>query len=207
MTTRSERRGWRPSAARRARLLLPAALCLLALAFSSACYAWADALPGTPQNSIRSIRTVLTGGRLTTYNITLTSSAEFPMNDAVVTLSIGGKEFINSGYGTDGTLHTLVFSLTRTEFQSLKNGASVVVYYGADNAAIPEAQWNFGTLDLGLLDQGLEVVTPVRSVTPVTPPVVTTLTAAARTMATMTAKTMTAETLMITAKVARKGHK
>lgn len=188
MTALTERRATRAPA--RSRALLPALLfCLLPL--GAAAPAGADA----PQNSIRSIRTVHTG-RLVTYDITVTSSAEFPMNDSVVTLSIGGKEFINSSYAPGGTLNTLVFSLTRSQFQSLKNGAPVAVYYGQDNAAIPAAQWNFGTLDMGLLDKGTISATPTRPVTTVVTPV----TAAAKTM---TAKTMTAKTMTI----ARKGHK
>lgn len=178
MTALTERRPKRTLARRRA--LLPTLLfCLLPL--GAALPAGAD----TPQNSIRSIRTVLTGGRLITYDITVTSSAEFPMNDAVVTLSIGGKEFINSSYAPGGTLNTLVFSLTRREFQSLKNGAPVAVYYGQDNAAIPAAHWNFGTLNMGLLDRNTIIAEPLRPVTTAVTP----------------AKGTT------TAKIARRGHK
>ncbi len=126
------------------RMLLPALLlCLFPLKGASA----------APQNTVTAIKTVHTGASVITYNITVTSSDEFPMNDSVVTLSIGGKEFINSSYGSDGTLHTLVFSLTRLQFLSLKSGAPVLVYYGASNAAISAAQWNFGSLDLSLLDK------------------------------------------------------
>lgn len=124
-------------------LLAALALCLLPLGSVSA----------APTNTVNAIQTVYTSPSVTTYNITVTSTDDFPMNDSVVTLSIGGKEFINSSYGPGGTLHTLVFSLTRPQFLSLKNGDSVLVYYGADNAAISAAQWNFGTLDLSLLDK------------------------------------------------------
>ncbi len=106
-----------------------------------------------PTNTVSAIQTVRTGPSLITYNITVTSSDDFPMNDSVVTLSVGGKEFINSAYGPGGTLKTLVFSLTRPQFLSLKNGDPVFVYYGADNAAVSAAQWSFGTLDLSLLDK------------------------------------------------------
>ena len=132
-------------------LLAAAFACLLPL--SAALPARADA----PKNSIVAIRSVVDGRRPATYNITVTSTAEFPMNNSVVTLSIGGQEFINSSYAPGGTLNTLVFSLTRSQFLSLKSGASVVVYYGADNAALPAAQWSFGPLDLSMLDR----VTPV----------------------------------------------
>lgn len=129
------------------RMLLPALLlCLLP------CGAFAAGTTA-PQNAIRAIQTVHTGRSVITYSITLTSTAEFPMNDSVVTLSIGGKEFINSTYAPGGTLNTLVFSLTRAQFLSLKSGAPVAVYYGQDNAALPDAQWNFGKLDLSLLDK------------------------------------------------------
>lgn len=124
-------------------LLSAIALCLLPLGSVSA----------APTNIVNAIQTVHTGPSVITYDITVTSTDEFRMNDSVVTLSIGGKEFINSSYGTDGTLHTLVFSLTRTQFLSLKNGDSMFVYYGADNAAISAARWSFGTLDLSLLDK------------------------------------------------------
>lgn len=111
------------------------------------------------KNSIVAIRSVVDGRRPTTYTITLTSTAEFPMTNSVVTLNIGGQEFINSSYAPGGSLNTLVFSLTRSQFSSLKSGAPVVVYYGADNAALPAAQWSFGALDLSLL----------RRVTPISP--------------------------------------
>lgn len=149
-------------------LLLPALLCCL-LPFGGA----SSAGTAAPVNSINSIRSVLTDGRVTTYDITLTSTAEFPMNDSVVTLSIGGTEFINSSYAPGGTLKSLVFSLTRDQFLKLKNGAPVVVYYGEDSAAISAAQWNFGTLDLGILDQGVikipVPVTPIKTPVPVAP--------------------------------------
>lgn len=140
------------------RALLPAALFgLLPLAASAA-----------PTNTVQSIQTVQTRvvqprppksraalavALITTYNITVTSTDDFPMTDSVVTLSIGGKEFINSSYGPGGTLKTLVFSLTRAEFQSLRTGDKIALYYGQDNAAIPAAQWGFGTLDLSRLDK------------------------------------------------------
>ena len=138
----------------RSRALVPALLfCLLPLG---------TALPAgaaAPQNSIVSLQTVHTG-KLISYDIAVTSTAEFPMGDAIVTLNIGGAEFINSHYAPGGTLNTLVFSLTRAQFLSLKNGAPVSVYYGADNAAIPAAQWQFGALNTALLDKGVILKLP-----------------------------------------------
>ncbi|MGI4789036.1 MAG: hypothetical protein ACRYFS_09320 [Janthinobacterium lividum] len=167
MTARLKRLGERPPARR---ALLPTLLCCL-LPLVTTISAGAD----TPKNSISAIRTVVTDGHLITYDITLTSTAEFPMNDSVVTLSIGGTEFINSTYAPGGTLKTLIFTLTRSQFLSLKNGAPVAVYYGEDNAAISAAQWNFGTLDLSLLDRRIitvpipvapiKIAAPIKTVT------------------------------------------
>lgn len=143
----------------RRRALVPALLfCLLPL----------GALPAgaaAPQNSIVSLQTVHTG-QLISYDIVVTSTAEFPMGDAIVTLNIGGAEFINSHYAPGGTLNTLVFSLTRAQFLSLKNGAPVAVYYGADNAAIPAAQWQFGALNTALLDKGVLLKSPAAPAKP-----------------------------------------
>lgn len=126
------------------RMLLPALLLCLFPLKAAFC---------APQNAVTAIKTVRSNPSIVTYNITVTSTDEFPMNDSVVTLSVGGKEFINSSYGPDGTLHSLVFSLTRTQFLGLKTGDPVLVYYGASNAALSAAQWDFGTLDLSLLDK------------------------------------------------------
>ncbi len=145
------------------RVLLPALLfCLLPLG---------AALPAgaaAPQNTIVSLQTVHTG-RLITYDVTVTSTAEFPMGDAIVTLNVGGTEFSNSRYVPGGTLNTLVFSLTRAQFLSLKNGAPVSVYYGADNAAIPAAQWQFGALDTAMLDRSVTLKAPPSAFAKISP--------------------------------------
>lgn len=151
MTSPLKRRAGRAPA--RSRVLVSALLCLLPLG---------AALPAgaaAPQNTIVSLQTVHTG-KLISYDIAVTSTAEFPMGDAIVTLNIGGVEFINSHYAPGGTLNTLVFSLTRAQFLSLKNGAAVSVYYGADNAAIPAAQWQFGALNTAMLDKGVILKLP-----------------------------------------------
>lgn len=156
MTALTPRQAQRPLAW--SRVLLPAALLgLLPLAASAA-----------PSNTVQSIQTVETqvqppqasksrmaklAAPLTTYNITVTSTDDFPMTDSIVTLSIGGKEFTSSAYAPGGAMNTLVFSLTRAQFQSLSTGDKIALYYGADNAALPAAQWNFGTLDLSRLDK------------------------------------------------------
>ncbi len=141
MTAIPSRQAKRPLAWSRA--LLPALfLGLLPLSASAA-----------PTNTVNAIQTVHPSASVTMYTITVTSTDEFPMTDSLVTLGIGGKEFTNSAYGPGGTTNTLVFSLTSAQFKSLSNGDKIVVYYGADNATIPAAQWSFGTLDLSLLDK------------------------------------------------------
>ncbi len=161
MTALTPRQAQRPLAW--SRVLLPAALFgLLPLAASAA-----------PTNTVESIQTVQTqvlpppasksqadksktasfAAPLTTYNITVTSTDDFPMTDSIITLSIGGKEFTSSAYAPGGAMNSLVFSLTRAQFQSLSTGDKITLYYGADNAALPAAQWNFGTLDLSRLDK------------------------------------------------------
>lgn len=183
---------------------LPLALLLGLAPLSAALPAGADA----PQNTISAIQTGVFRGRVLSYDITLTSSAEFPMGNAVVTLRIGSQEFLVSRYGTDGTLHTLVFSLTPAQFKSLHTGDPVVIYYSEDNAALPAAQWNFGALDLSQLGKP-PVIAPISPVSPALAPVMTTaakgvtVTTAAKGITAMTAKTMTAATAMI----AQKGHK
>lgn len=106
-----------------------------------------------PTNTVNAIQTVHPRALATFYSITLTSTDDFPVTDSIVTLRIGSTEFTNSSYGPDGTLKTLVFSLTSAQFQSLSSGDKMVVYYGQDNANIPAAQWDFGTLNLSQLDK------------------------------------------------------
>lgn len=133
MTEHTDRRGRRYPA--RTRLLTPL---LLATCLGIAVPSHAS------ENTVLYIQPVLSRGPVT-YSIGLYSSVEFPMRDEVATLSIGGKSFINSSYVQGGDLHTIIFSLTQSQFQSLKNGDQMVVYYGQSDASDPAAQWVFGT--------------------------------------------------------------
>jgi hypothetical protein len=99
-----------------------------------------------PRNTIRYIQPVVSRGHVTTYAVCLYSTTEFPMRNEVITLSIGGKTFINSSYVQGGDLHTILFSLTQSDYQALKNGDPVAVFYGQNDALNPAAQWSFGTL-------------------------------------------------------------
>lgn len=157
MTALTERRAKRTLAPNHAPLplIVLGALVLAAVPVIGPAPVRADAPKSSPRNSIRSIQTVRIGKMLTTYDITVTSTTEFPMRDEIVTLSIGGQEFNNSHYIPGGDLNTLVFSLTQKQFQSLPPGATAIIYYGRDDAALPQAQWALGTLDKNMLDRGL----------------------------------------------------
>lgn len=154
MTPRSERRVKRPLAPNSAPLPLLALGAFFLTAASGSGPVRADAPSGSHPSSIRSVRTVRSG-RIISYDITVTSTTEFPMRDELVTLDIGGQEFSNSHYLPGGDLNTLVFSLTQKQFQSLPTVAVGVIYYGKDDAALPKAQWAVGTLDKAMLDHAL----------------------------------------------------
>jgi hypothetical protein len=62
--------------------------------------------------------------------ITLTSSRKFPMRAALPTLVIGTQRFEGSRYPADGSMSTLIFILTSSEFQALADGAPMSVDYG-----------------------------------------------------------------------------
>lgn len=85
--------------------------------------------------------------------IQVDSTKEFPVRDAVVVLNIGGKEFTMSRSPEDGSLNTLIFTVSASDWASLKSGDSMAVYFGQDDVKNPEARWNFGALDKTLLNK------------------------------------------------------
>lgn len=111
-----------------------------------ACAASAAPSYAASANIIRYIQPVVSRGHVITYAVCLHSTAEFPMRNEVITLSIGRKTFINSSYVQGGDLHTIIFSLTQNDYQALKNGDPVSVFYGQSDAFNTAAQWSFGTL-------------------------------------------------------------
>ena len=132
---------------------LPTALlCLLPLSALPAAPAAPAATPGSAASSISALKTARSG-RQTFYEITVTSTAEFPMRDEAVVLAIGGQEFSYSRYLPGGDMNTLVFSVTAKQFAALPSGAAATVYYGHDDAALPAARWNLGSFDKSLLDR------------------------------------------------------
>ena len=96
-------------------------------------------------NVIKSIKTVRSE-----VEIQLTSSRAFGVRNALVVLRIGTQEFTNSRSPEDGSLNTLIFTLTSDEFARLAPGDRVTVQYG------DEPGWDFGTLDKRLLDKTVE---------------------------------------------------
>ncbi len=87
--------------------------------------------------------------------ITVWSVKRFPVRNELAVLRIGKKEFTRSRYPDNGDTHTLVFTLTKEEFDRTSDGDSVRVYYGlgGGNPNDPN-QWDFGFLDKRVL--GLE---------------------------------------------------
>lgn len=112
----------------------------------AACLGSAAPSHAAARNTLRYIQPVVSRGHATTYDVCLYSTAEFPMRDEVVTLAIGGQAFINSRYLQGGDLHTIIFSLTQSQYLSLHNGDPIAVYYGQGDASLSTAQWSFGTL-------------------------------------------------------------
>jgi hypothetical protein len=96
-------------------------------------------------NVIKSMKTIRSE-----VELQLTSSRLFGVRNALVVLHIGTQEFTKSRSPEDGSLNTLIFTLTSDEFARLAPGDRVTVQY--DN----EPGWDFGTLDKRLLDKKVE---------------------------------------------------
>jgi hypothetical protein len=90
-------------------------------------------------NTIRSVRAVQSG-----VEIEVHSATEFPVRANIVVLRIGDKEFTQSRNPADGSLNTLIFTLTPGEFAQVNHGDPVSVYYGRGETG---GRWNFGALN------------------------------------------------------------
>ena len=97
-------------------------------------------------NAINAIKTVEAG-----VDIELTSTREFLVRDEVVVLRIGAREFKRSRSPEDGSLNTLIFTLTTEEFAATNTGDRVTVQYGRGESR--SDVWDFGTLDKSRLDR------------------------------------------------------
>jgi|SRR5215471_16887893 len=96
-------------------------------------------------NTVKSIQTA--GANI---EITVKSPQEFDVRDEVVTLQIGSSNFSNSRSPADGDTHTLIFTLTQAEWDSLSTGDAVAVGWGSDASS---GTRNFGTLDKSQLNK------------------------------------------------------
>ncbi len=77
------------------------------------------------------------------------ASNGFPVRNEIAVLRIDSKEFMLSRYPESGDTQTLIFTLTPEEFAQTATGDLVTVQYGRGGES--NEQWNFGTLDKGLL--------------------------------------------------------
>jgi hypothetical protein len=94
---------------------------------------------GEAVNNIQSIKTTKAG----TVEITITSGKPFLQSDLPV-LRIGDQEFTISRYADDGSLNTLIFTLTADDFANARTGEKVVFQYGSGEG---RNQRDFGALD------------------------------------------------------------
>ncbi len=74
-------------------------------------------------------------------------------------LRIGEREFSSSRYPPDGRLDTLIFSIPHGEFDLLRQGDAVWVYYGGAGSPPPAEfvpassdPWSFGGFEKRLID-------------------------------------------------------
>jgi hypothetical protein len=101
---------------------------------------------GADMNVIKSIKTTPSG-----VDIEIYSSRPFPVRALPPVLRMGSKEFMISRNPEDGSLNSLIFTLTPTEFAQVSTGDPVVVQYGAGMA--PEDRWDFPRLDKSLVNK------------------------------------------------------
>ena len=101
----------------------------------------------SPANTVRAIRAVARG-----IEIEVHSTRPFPVRTLPAVLRVGDEDFVRSRYPKGGGLDTLVFLLSREEFDALATGDAVTVQYGKGKGiANPRTTWKFGTLDKSLL--------------------------------------------------------
>jgi hypothetical protein len=99
------------------------------------------------QNTVKAMRNVKSSSALqgqAGVEIELTSNRDFQPQGEMLVLKIGDTEFGLSRYPQDGSINTLVFTLTTEQFAALRNGDPVVVQYGSGDGA---QQWKFGKLN------------------------------------------------------------
>ena len=75
-----------------------------------------------------------------TVEIELEGATPFPVRDALPVLRIGDKTFRLSRFPNRSSTFTIAFAMSRADFDTLPQGAEVVVESGAE-------RWGFGKLD------------------------------------------------------------
>ena len=93
-----------------------------------------------PGDRIESIRPVGDG-----VEIALSSRRPFPVRNDFPVLTIGTQQFDRSRYPEDGDTHILIFSLSSSEYDRLKDGDQVTVRYSTEATS----GWQFGPLKKG----------------------------------------------------------
>lgn len=86
------------------------------------------------------------GGRNTAANqfveLEFTNAQSFPVMNELPVLRVGNREFNLSRYPDTGETTSLIFTLTRAEYEQLKEGDDVTVQYGSGESA--NRRWHVG---------------------------------------------------------------
>jgi hypothetical protein len=82
--------------------------------------------------------------------VELESATAFPVLDDLARLRVDGADVVLSRYADDGNTHRMVFTMSPDEFARIRDGATIKVRYGADQAT---REWNFGKLQKSALQR------------------------------------------------------
>lgn len=108
----------------------------------------AAARSGLAGGGVTAIRQALPAGATAAaggdVEIEVASAGAIPVRDSLLTLDVGGVELTQSRFATDGTTRHAIFTLSRAEFDSLRNGAAVTLVDGGESS-------RFGSLDKSLM--------------------------------------------------------
>lgn len=94
------------------------------------------------------VKSIQTAGA--NIEITVKGAQEFDVRNEIVTLQIGSRNFSNNRSPADGDTHTLIFTLTQSEWDSLSSGDAIALGWGADASS---NRRNLGTLDKSQLNK------------------------------------------------------
>ncbi len=114
---------------------------LAVIAIASGLKFWSTASEG---NTIimRNVPSSATLGGKPAVEVEVTSQRTFPANDPNAILQIG-KDLFHVSQFKNGDPHTLIFTLTPTEFDKTRNESPIIVRYASDAAG----RWDFGFLE------------------------------------------------------------